>query len=81
MHGALASAVKREEAIGSFLVSRYKEKLMVFEKKYKIGTDAFLKKFEGGELGDSEDFFEWFAVAQAEKHWSSKMKELKEPSS
>ena len=59
----------------------YKEKLSYFEKKYEIGTQVFLKKFEGGELGDSEDFFEWFALAKAESHWVTKIKELKETSS
>ena len=79
--GAVASAVKREQAIGNFLINMYKEKLSYFEKKYEIGTQVFLKKFEGGELGDSEDFFEWFALAKAESHWVTKIKELKETSS
>jgi len=73
----VVSAVQREVSIGNFLVNRYKEKLGFFEKKYNIQTKDFLKKFESGELGDAEDYFEWFSAAEAEKHWENKLKELK----
>jgi len=30
-----------------------------FETTYKMSSDQFYQKFEAGELGDDEDFFEW----------------------
>lgn len=74
---AVLTAVQREVDIGNFLVERYKEKLDYFEKKYKLSTGDFIGKFESGKLGDTEELFEWFAVAQAEKHWQGKLMELK----
>lgn len=77
---AVSSAVKREVNIGNFLLDRYKDRLSYFEHRYNIGTKDFLKKFESGKMGDEEDYFEWFAVAQAQSHWQSKIKELKSQS-
>ena len=33
-----------------------------FESKYNMDPETFSKKFEGGELGDEMDFFEWYAL-------------------
>lgn len=37
----------------------------MFEQKYRMTSDEFLLKFESGELGDSQDFFDWFAAKRA----------------
>ncbi len=74
---AISTAIIREASIGEFLLGQYTQKIGFFEKKYKLSTSDFIKKFESGKAGDSEDFFEWFAVAKAQKHWTAKLKELK----
>jgi len=33
-----------------------------FEKKYEMSSEEFLEKFDKGELGDSQDFFEWWGL-------------------
>jgi len=36
--------------------------LVKFETLYKMTSSRFYEKFEAGELGDSEDFFEWSSL-------------------
>jgi hypothetical protein len=43
----------------------YPEICQMFEQKYRMTSDEFLLKFESGELGDSQDFFDWFAAKRA----------------
>jgi hypothetical protein len=43
-------------------IQTYLETCLKFEQKYGISSDEFLLKFESGELGDSQDFFDWFAA-------------------
>ncbi len=44
---------------------RWLEICQKFERKYAMTSDEFLLKFESGELGDSQDFFDWFAAKRA----------------
>lgn len=36
-----------------------KERLQVFETRYKMSSDHFYKRFQIGEMGDDMDFVEW----------------------
>lgn len=69
-------AVEREIQLGKFLLARYAEKLSKLEKKYKMKSEDFIKKFESGKLGDKEEYFEWYAIFMAKKHWEEKLNEL-----
>lgn len=42
-------------------IEKYEKRLSVYEKKYGITTDIFMKQFEHGELGDDEMWFHWSA--------------------
>lgn len=39
-----------------------KNKLSIFEKKYKMSSKNFIKKFESGELGDDISFIQWSSL-------------------
>lgn len=43
---------------------RWLETCQQFEQKYGMTSDEFLLQFESGELGDLQDFFDWFAAKQ-----------------
>ncbi|MFQ6121431.1 MAG: hypothetical protein ACE5KE_16275 [Methanosarcinales archaeon] len=49
------------------------QELQKFEKKYNMNSREFIKKFESGELGDEEDFFEWFALYDMHKRIKSRL--------
>jgi hypothetical protein len=40
---------------------RYKKETDIFEEKYSLKSEGFIKKFNNGEMGDDLDFFEWYA--------------------
>ena len=49
-------------------INRLKEKinslekhLSIYEEKFGYLSDQFIKKFDNGELGDDQAFFEWYA--------------------
>lgn len=73
---AVKEAVSRELEIGNFALMRYSLKLSKLEKKYGMNTEKFVQKFEEGKLGDGQDYFEWFALFKAKRHWEEKMKQL-----
>lgn len=73
---AVKEAVRREAEIGKFALMRYSVKLSKFEKKYSMDTGKFVQRFENGKLGDEQDYFEWFAIWKAKKHWEEKLKQL-----
>lgn len=45
-----------------------RERLEKFEKKYKMKTETFLRKFEKGMLGDKPEWFDWLFEYKAYKH-------------
>jgi len=73
---AVKEAVSREFEIGKFALMRYSVKLSRFEKKYGMSTEKFVKRFEEGKIGDEQDYFEWFALFKAKKHWEEKLDKL-----
>lgn len=47
----------------------YEKALEAFEQKHKLTTQAFLAKFEAGQMGDDVDYFEWYAFAKLLARW------------
>ena len=45
-----------------------------FEKKYKISSKEFKEKFEKGDLGDDQDFFEWWGLLRGFESSKEKLK-------
>jgi hypothetical protein len=45
-------------------VNMLKKELSRFESTYQMSSEDFFDKFEKGDLGDKEDYFEWSAMYQ-----------------
>jgi hypothetical protein len=73
---AVDDAIQRETELGERLVDRYRSKLEAFEDEHGMSTETFRKRFEAGELGDNEAFFEWLAASRALEHWEEKLADL-----
>lgn len=73
---AVASAIRKEKKEGKYLRDHFQKKLKAFEEKHDMKTKEFVEKFNSGELGDHEDFFEWKAIHKGLKHWENKLKTL-----
>lgn len=48
-----------------------------FEKKYNLSSKEFKEKFDNGELGDSQDFFEWWGLLRGLKSSEEKIERAK----
>lgn len=77
---AIDSAVTKEREEGKYLLNRFRRQISEFEEEYQMKTESFIKKFDSGELGDKEDYFEWKAIWRAVKHWENKLAELEKAS-
>ena len=71
------SSLKREYDLCSNAVAFYKKAVKDFEKKYDLSTSTFLKKFEGGTLGDESDYFDWYAFAKLLHRWQDTLAALR----
>ncbi|HAG51210.1 MAG: hypothetical protein A2X87_04610 [Deltaproteobacteria bacterium GWC2_42_51] len=65
----IKTSLKREYVLCSNATAFYKKAIKVFEQKYRLSTQSFLKKFEAGQIGDEADFFDWYAFAKLLSQW------------
>jgi hypothetical protein len=65
----IKTSLKREYIFCANAVAFYKKTIKDFEKKYHLSTQAFLKHFEAGRMGDDSDFFDWYAFAKLLAQW------------
>jgi hypothetical protein len=57
-------------------LSGYLNELQELERDHGMSTDAFLQRFEAGDLGDSEQWFDWEAIAALKAEAERKLGEL-----
>jgi hypothetical protein len=67
----------------SFQLAKYRNnidqinrELEKFETSYKMSSEQFYRKFEAGELGDEEDFFEWSSLFENVLLYKKRIEEL-----
>ncbi len=61
----LKSGIVFKKKLLSAKERNYIERLKTFEKKHKMKSETFLKKFNVGKLGDDEEWFDWLFVYEA----------------
>lgn len=69
-------SIVREKKIIKGKLEKYKEKLNSFEEKYDMDTKEFIQKFEAGELGDDEKWFDWKFAYKAHERLMKRKKQL-----
>ncbi len=67
----IKESLEREFNIYSKTISFYKRQIKTLEKKHRMSTYSFLAKFEKGEIGDEQDFFDWYAFHKRLSSWKS----------
>lgn len=55
----------------------YQSELEAFEKKYRMKSKIFVRKFESGILGDDASWFEWLFIYKAMQKTEEKLNLLK----
>ena len=53
------------------------EKIKRFEKKYGMSSSEFLERYSRGELGDDEEFIEWYGELKFLERIHRELEELK----
>ncbi|MDP1611293.1 MAG: hypothetical protein Q8M11_09555 [Sulfuritalea sp.] len=59
-------------------LSGYHAKLQELEGLHGMSTDAFLQRFEAGDLGDTDEWFDWEAIAALKAEAKRKLDELEQ---
>jgi hypothetical protein len=72
------AALQNEALMARFRYEQFVNECQRFEQKYRMATEEFLTRFEAGELGDAEEFFDWFASARGRDVWEQKAQVLGE---
>ncbi len=74
----IKDSVHREIILLESKINLVKSEIKQFEEKYHLTSSEFLKKFEKGELGDSQDYFEWWGLIKGLKTLEERLKKAKE---
>lgn len=70
--------LERERVICETALARLGDRYRLLEQQYGWSTAEFLKKFNAGEIGDDQEFFLWYALAEAVKDWQKTRDSLQE---
>jgi len=66
------SALRNQAELARFRYEQFARECQSFERKFNLTTEEFTAKFDAGELGDAEDYFDWFAAARGCAVWKQK---------
>lgn len=70
----LLSALRQYRFIAEYKAEKYSKKCETFEAKYGIDSSLFIKKFESGDIGHEDDFFDWYAAKKGLDIMTRKLK-------
>ncbi|MEN4017430.1 MAG: hypothetical protein PQ975_01640 [Methanobacterium sp.] len=70
-------SLQRELILSKSKVNLLKEEIKGFEKKYGMSSEEFMEKFEQGELGDDQNYFEWWGLLRGIKKIEEKIGKIK----
>jgi hypothetical protein len=73
----IKDSIHREIILLESKINLVKSEIKQFEEKYHISSSEFLKKFEKGDLGDSQDYFEWWGLVKGLKTLEERLKKAK----
>jgi uncharacterized protein len=74
----IVDSLERALKICNVTLAKIREKLEEYETKYNMTTEEFNERFEKGQLGDDEDFFEWNAYKEYCNDWQKRRRALEE---
>lgn len=73
---SIGKIIEHEREKTSHEVQMLRKELAQFESNYQMSSDEFFDRFEKGELGDKEDYFEWSAMYQMYRRSEERLKML-----
>src|SRR3972149_11656042 len=73
----IKDSIRREIILLESKINLAESEIKQFEDKYHLASSEFLKKFEKGDLGDSQDYFEWWGLIKGIKTLEERLKKAK----
>ena len=73
---SIGKIIEHETEKTSREVQMLSKELAQFESSYQMSPDEFFDRFEKGELGDKEDYFEWSAMYRMYRRSEERLKML-----
>lgn len=67
---AVDAALSREVVLARARGRAYERICREFEVRFNMSSDAFLRQFEAGELGDELELFDWYAAKKGFDFWN-----------
>jgi hypothetical protein len=64
----IKESLELEKNIIKLSIKEYNKEMKVLEKKHKMTTKKFIKRFNSGELGDESEWFDWLFAYKAYQH-------------
>ncbi len=73
----IKDSINREIILLESKINLVRSEIKQFEEKYHLKSSEFLKKFDDGELGDSQDYFEWWGLIKGLKTLGESLKKAR----
>lgn len=73
----IKDSIHREIILLESKINLVKSEIKQFEEKYHLKSSEFEKKFDNGELGDSQDYFEWWGLLKGLRTLEERLKKAK----
>lgn len=71
------SAIRKDITEGEYMLESLRQRRKEFEEQYGMSSEEFMEKFESGDLGDDQDYFEWYALTESIQHLENKTEKLR----
>lgn len=63
----IKESIKREIALLESRIALLQKEISQLEEKHNLTSEEFENRFDSGELGDEQDYFEWWGLLQGLK--------------
>lgn len=73
----IKDSICREIILLESKINLVKSEIKQFEEKHHLTSSEFMQKFEKGDLGDSQDYFEWWGLIKGLKTLEERLKKAK----
>lgn len=68
----LNGALRQETELARARQAHFERACLSFEQQYNMSSDAFMRQFEAGLLGDDAAYFDWYAAKRGFDLWKRK---------
>ena len=70
-------SLEREIGLLEMKMRLAEEEIKEFEQRYEMDSQKFLSRFENGELGDSQEYFEWWGLLKGKNSIAGEIKKAR----